>query len=359
VPGHPGWWPVKPRITLTAVAVLVAGGALTAALLTRSDSSQAADGSQAAAPINTAKVSRQTLKDTESADGELGYGTTTTATSRSSGTITGLPDSGQAFHRGQPLYKVNEKPTTLLYGSLPAYRRLTVDSEGPDVLQLEQNLKALGYTGFTVDDEYTSDTADAVEEFQEDRGLEETGSVELGQVVYAAGPIRVDSLAVQEGDPIGPGRKVLTYTGTTMAVTLQLEASDQRLAKKNAKVSVTLPDDSTVGGRVNEVSTVIIPAASADKEPETMIEVIVALDKQPTAYALAAVDVTFTAAERKNVLTVPVSALLALQEGGFGVEVTDGTTSRYVPVKTGLFANGRVEVTGSGITEGLSVGVPK
>lgn len=350
---------MKRRTTLTAVVVLAAGGALTAALLTRSDSSQAADSTGTALPPSTAKVNRQTLTDTETVDGELGFGTTATATSRTAGTITGLPETGQAFHRGQSLYQVNNKPTILLYGALPAYRRLTVDSEGSDVLQLEQNLKALGYSGFTVDDEYTSYTADAVEQWQEDRGLDETGAVELGQVVYAAGPVRVESLAAQEGDPTAPGQKLLTYTGTTMAATVQLDAAEQRLAKKNAKVTVTLPDDSTVAGKVAEVSTVIVPAATPDKEPETKIDVIVALDKQPTAYALASVDVTFTAAERKNVLTVPVSALLALQEGGFGVEVVEGDRTRYLPVKTGLFANGRVEISGNGVAQGLTVGVPK
>jgi hypothetical protein len=112
---------------------------------------------------------------------------------------------------------------------------------------------------------------------------------------------------------------------------------------------------------VAKVSTVIIPAESPDKEPETKIEVIVAIDNQKAvaAWALASVDVTFTASERKNVLTVPVSALVALREGGFGVEVTDGTTSSYVPVKTGLFATGQVEVSGSGIKAGTVVGIPK
>ncbi|GAA1606733.1 peptidoglycan-binding protein [Kribbella sancticallisti] len=336
------------------------GGALTAALLTRSDSSQAADETPAAL-TNTAKVTRQTLKDTETADGELAYGTTTTATNRAAGTVTWLPDSGQQISRGQTLYQVNNLPTTLLYGAVPAYRRLAEDSEGPDVLQLEQNLKALGYTGLTVDDEYTSATAEAVEEWQEDRGLEETGVVELGQVVFAPAAVRVDSLQAQVSDPVAPGQKLLGYTGTTKAVTVELEAADQRLAKENAAVSVTLPDNTTVAGKVDEVSTVIIPAASPDQDPETKIEVIVALGNQKAAasYALASVDVTFTATERKNVLTVPVGALLALQEGGFGVEIADGTTTRYVPVKTGLFAGGRVEISGAGITEGLSVGVPK
>ena len=76
-------------------------------------------------------------------------------------------------------------------------------------------------------------------------------------------------------------------------------------------------------------------------------------------YALAAVDVTFTAGARKEVLTVPVTALVALSEGGFGVEVVKGSTSSYVPVKTGLFADGRVEVSGAGVAEGTVVGVPK
>ena len=349
------------RTTLTALAVLAAGGALTAILLARSDSSQAADDTTPTLPPNTAKVTQQTLKDTETADGELGYGTTSTAVSRGAGTVTALPDSGQQFHRGQPVFSVNNKPTSLMYGALPAYRRLAVDSEGPDVLQLEQNLKALGYTGFTVDDEYTSNTADAVEEWQEDRGLDETGSVELGQVLFATGPIRVDSLAAQEGAPTAPGQQLLTYTATKKAVTVKLEAADQRLAKKNAKVTVTLPDDKTVEGRVDKVSTVIVPAAAQNEEPTTEIEVIVAVDNQNALanYSNASVDVTFTAAERKNVLTVPVAALLALSEGGFGVEVTDGTSSEYVAVKSGLFASGRVEISGSGIAAGVSVGVPK
>jgi len=72
----------------------------------------------------------------------------------------------------------------------------------------------------------------------------------------------------------------------------------------------------------------------------------------------AAVKIGFTASQRKNVLTVPVAALLALAEGGYGVQVVEGTATRIVPVETGLFAGGRVEVTGDGLREGMTVGVP-
>jgi hypothetical protein len=52
-------------------------------------------------------------------------------------------------------------------------------------------------------------------------------------------------------------------------------------------------------------------------------------------------------------------ALVALAGGGYGVEVLDGSASRYLRVETGLFAAGRVEVTGDGIAEGMTVGMPK
>jgi hypothetical protein len=52
------------------------------------------------------------------------------------------------------------------------------------------------------------------------------------------------------------------------------------------------------------------------------------------------------------VLAVPVNALLALAGGGFALQPTNGS---LIAVKTGLFANGMVEVTGTGVHAGLEV----
>jgi multidrug efflux system membrane fusion protein len=68
--------------------------------------------------------------------------------------------------------------------------------------------------------------------------------------------------------------------------------------------------------------------------------------------------VAFTAGERPDVLAVPVPALLALAEGGYGVQVVEGDTTRTVAVETGLFADGKVEITGNGLQAGLKVAVP-
>jgi hypothetical protein len=89
------------------------------------------------------------------------------------------------------------------------------------------------------------------------------------------------------------------------------------------------------------------------------IQVTVAIADQKALGGLAEapVDVRYVAHERKDVLTVPVDALLALREGGYGLEVVDGAGSRVVRVEAGLFAGGRVEVSGDGVTEGLPVGV--
>ncbi|MFC4008085.1 efflux RND transporter periplasmic adaptor subunit [Nonomuraea purpurea] len=318
-------------------------------------------GSAAPLPPATTTVSRQTLNDTLDADGELGYGPVTTAVSRKPGTITWLPDSGREITRGKSLYRLDNDPVVLLYGDTPAYRDLKVGVEGKDVESLERNLKKLGYGGFTVDDEYTYDTAEAVMEWQEDRGLEETGVVELGRVVFAPGKVRVESLEAEAGQPATPGQRVLTYTGTSKVVTVTLEAEDQRMAKKGSKVEVTLPDGKGVPGKVTEVATVVVPGEGQNADSETRVEALVSIGNAKSARGLdkAAVDVTFTASQRKNVLTVPVAALVALQEGGFGLEAIEGGKSRYVAVKTGLFAGGRVEVTGDGLTEGMTVGMPK
>jgi hypothetical protein len=68
------------------------------------------------------------------------------------------------------------------------------------------------------------------------------------------------------------------------------------------------------------------------------------------------VTVEYVGREAKDVLTVPVAALVALAEGGHGLETADGG---FIAVKTGLFADGKVEVSGSAVRAGLKVRIPE
>ncbi len=58
-------------------------------------------------------------------------------------------------------------------------------------------------------------------------------------------------------------------------------------------------------------------------------------------------------------MAVPVTALLALSEGGYAVEVDDGDgTTRLVAVDPGLYADNLVEVASAGLQAGDLVVVP-
>jgi peptidoglycan hydrolase-like protein with peptidoglycan-binding domain len=340
------------------VLVLAAGAVATAAVGFGGHEPDAAAGVSDLPPA-TAKVIRTTLNETQQVNGTLGYGDPTTVTGHAQGTVTWLPAAGATVNRGQPVYRLDNTPVPLFYGGLPFYRALHSGDSGPDVKEVEQNLAALGYTGFTVDEDYTSATADAVKRWQEDLGLpdaQQTGVFQASSVVLAAGPIRVASLKAALGEP-GTGQ-VLTYTGTTRTVDIALNVALQDVAKVGATATVTLPDNRTVDGRISAVGTVA--TAGSNGNPSTIdVTVTIADQSKLGTYDAAPVDVTLVAQQAQNVLAVPVAALVALAEGGYGVQVVEGSTARYVAVKTGMFAGGQVEISGTGIAAGTVVGVPR
>ncbi|MFC7532645.1 efflux RND transporter periplasmic adaptor subunit [Actinoplanes sp. GCM10030250] len=346
------------RTTVAVAAVLTAGAAATAAIVAGMPEAESGTGSTGTPAVATTDVKKETLVDREDHDGSLGYGDTTEIVTRLTGTVTRLPAAGRTLGRGQALYRIDNKPVLLLLGSLPAYRDLSPGVEGADVKQFEKNLWALGYRGFTVDDEYTSATAGAVEDWQDDVGLSETGTVELGRIVYRPTAVRVDALTAAPGAAVQPGSEILTVTGTARVATVELDMADQRLARKGATVEITLPDGKEVTGTVSGAETSVEEAENPAEEDKTVLTVTITFSKAPEGLNDASVTASFAASRRENVLTVPVNALLALAEGGYGLQIVDGATSRIVAVETGLFAGGRVEVSGGGLAEGMKVGVP-
>jgi peptidoglycan hydrolase-like protein with peptidoglycan-binding domain len=326
-------------------------------------------------PPATATVAKTNLTQTEQVQGTLSYGVPQGVTSRSGGTLTWLPAEGATVGLGQPVYQVDGKPVVLIHGLVPPYRTLHTGVEGVDVAQLEQSLADLGYTGFEADDAYTWSTATAVMQWQHDLGLEQTGTVEVDDVVVAAGDIRVALHGLPVGSVLTPdaNETVLTYSGSTRVVTVALDVAKQHLVHQGIEATVTLPDGTEVGGTVAGVSTVATTATSgssgsaptseadgSDSSDLPTVTVTIEIDDQEAlgAYDAAPVDVILVSDTREDVLAVPVSALVALAEGGYGVEVVDGNQVSYVPVDTGMFAGGQVEVSGDGIAEGTVVGVP-
>jgi peptidoglycan hydrolase-like protein with peptidoglycan-binding domain len=341
------------------LAVAVGGGA--AAYLARDRGGPAKPASML--PSATAPITRGDVVDTESVDGTLTYSDGRSVTTGASGTVTWTPDEGATVTRGKPLLKVNTKPVALMYGSLPLYRPLRQGiDDGADVEQLERNLKALGYgDDMTVDDSFTAATAQAIRDWQDDMGLPETGAVDASQVVFEPGPVRVSEVKAAVGTRSGPGRPVLTVTGTSRVVHVNLDAGKQNIAKKGATVTVELPNGNQVRGRISGVGTVAKAGNTGNQDPNDdtyTIDVDISVSGRGIgALDEAPVTVEMESARSENVLSVPIEALLALREGGFGVEVVEGGTSRIVPVEIGSYGGGRVEISGPGLREGMRVGV--
>ncbi|AWS44108.1 efflux RND transporter periplasmic adaptor subunit [Streptosporangium sp. 'caverna'] len=353
-------------LTGAAVAVVLGGAAVAAASFDDSGGTgNTGNTAGATAPPvpSVTEITRGDLVDTKSVGGRLTYSGEHRIAAEVSGTVTSVPAEGGVVRRGRSLLKVDRRPLVLMYGRVPLYRplRLGVD-DGPDVEQLERNLRALGYgDDMTVDEEFTYATHTAVAEWQEDHGLPETGGVDATQVVFLDGPVRVAAAKVKVGDKARPGTPVLTLTGTRRVVQVDLDTEDQEMARKGAGVTVELPGGREIKGKVTFVGSVAQTAGGEQGDDgSSTIDVEITLGKGSTGKLdQAPVTVRMESERVKDVLGVPVEALLALREGGFAVEVVEGSATRLVPVETGAYGGGSVEIKGEGLSEGMKVGVPK
>ncbi|MFG2347010.1 efflux RND transporter periplasmic adaptor subunit [Streptomyces phaeochromogenes] len=375
--------------------------------------------------VTTAVVERADLSDTRTLGGTLGHGRSRVVRSGKEGLVTWLPRIGAEVTRGGQLFRVNDNPVPLLYGSTPLYRTLRDEGTvGRDVKVLVDNLRRLGYdigeqpevgswvrprpaatpTSDRAGAEGETASADAasgesgqdaapsarptaadsagagspaaspspapvqvrrgegvltagviaaLKRWQARTGAAATGELGPGDAIVLSGAVRVGGLLAEPGD--AAGGDLLSVTSTVRQVTVPLEADATGSVRRGNKVTVTLPDNSTVRGHVTALNS---DAQSADQNAggEPQLTVTVGLDDPDDESVRDAdsgsVRVGFTSAAKKDVLVVPVGALLALSEGGYALQRPGG---RLLPVETGLFAKGRVEVSGPEISEGLRV----
>ena len=375
-------------VVIAAIVGALVGGAVAGgiAVAASGNNNSTASSSGDSSQVATAAVVRTDLSNTVQVGGSIGYdgSYTITALRGGGGVYTWLPEPGAVMKQDQPLYSVGNEPVPLLYGSLPAYRAFSTGmSDGADVGQLTRDLITLGYgAGLTQSNHYSSATAVAVQRWQSAVGLQAAGEIPLGEAVFEPGPIRVTSVTPTVGTSAGGGI-VLTATSTTPIVVVDLDVSEEYLVKPGDAVTIVLPDGtSTVGGHIETIGTVATcpggggigtgggGSGSADQSPcesggsgtasAPTVTVAITLDSTPpgATFDQAPVNVNITTQTVRNVLAVPVNALLALQGGGYGVDVVTGKTSHLAGVSTGLYADNQVQVSGPGITAGTLVGVP-
>jgi hypothetical protein len=371
-------------------AAILAGAAVTGVVLIMSGG-KAASAAAHPLPVGTTQVEKRTLSAMVSQGGILTYrarsdGSPYSVINEAYGVYTQLPTLGQEIRQGHALYRVNDSPVALLYGSTPAYRTLSAGATGPDVAELNADLVTLKYASSSQlrprSAFFGSATTAAVEKLQAALGLPPTGRLNLGQAVFEPLAVRVTTVSAQLGGRAQAGETMMQGTSTTRQVQVALGAAQQSRMAVGNKVSITLPNNQTTPGVVSSVATVAAcpsssgaggqgsssatpgtDTCSSGSTPTITVDVTPSDPGATGTWDRAPVQVGITTGSVRGALVVPVTALLAQSSGGYSVEVAGsrvGTGNRLVSVSLGLFddADGLVQVTGPGLAAGQEVVVP-
>ena len=319
----------------------------------------------------TDTITKGDLQGHTSVTGTLRYSDSRKFKSGFEGVLIQVPASGAVLTQGDVLYRTGNETAYLMRGNLPAWRSFEAGMEdGEDIRQLETALRDLGYFDYEPDDHFSWATTSAILKWQKDLDLPRTGTLPLGRIVFTPGDLRVGTVTARVGDRVAADTELFDVTSTTQVVDANIKLSDQKLAVAGTAVTIKLPDAKKTAGKITSVGTPTEKSSGSGsgagsgsgESKERVIPITVTLTdaSATTNFQEVSVTVDLPSEKRTGVLSVPVGALLALSADQYGVEIVEaGGTTRKVPVTIGLFAGGRVEISGQDISEGQRVVVPQ
>lgn len=285
--------------------------------------------------------------------------TTSSQHTEHGGEIETFVSTGQQLVSGDVVYAVDDLPVSAIVTDETFDRDLREGIEpGTDIEVLETMLVSLGYDAdgdLDVDDEFDENTTEAVKEWEED--LQDAfddvvidGVVLLNEIVDFPPGTTVGSLASLE-DGLTPSGSVLwtSSSGTSARIVeTSIAVSDQDRLAKGDVVDIEFPDGEVIEGTVTDVAT-SSRRDPVDPDADPTIDIEISLPTVPASAAdLSEVDVEVKLIDQlaSGVTVVPVSALLAIGDGGYAVEAITTTGTTFIEVDPGMFSDGWVEVVG-------------
>ncbi|NKY38688.1 peptidoglycan-binding protein [Cellulomonas septica] len=249
---------------------------------------------------------------------------------------------------GQVVMTVNLRPVVVAQGAVPAFRAMQRGDRGPDVAQLQQLLRQLGYAA-PESSAYDAATTSAVRSWQRATGLPVDGVVAAGDVLFL--PTLPGRLALAEdvrvGAVVAAGEALFDVLSAEPKVTVTLDA---------AQVA-TVPQDAAVTVRVGDRRWEGVIASSTTVDDGSMVLALTAVDGTPvcgedcaaippTGVLNVSVDVIVTPATDGPV--VPTSAVRTTPSGATVVRAAPDGQEKPVEV----LASAR----GLAVVEGVEVG---
>lgn len=339
------------RVMLTVVLLgALAAGAVAVAVWKPWDGTPPHSAEEPTAAV-TVPVERGTLTSQLRLNATLGYGDPVDLPARA-GVITVLPAPGQVIEVGRPVYESDGRPVILLQGARPFWRDLSSDvADGPDVLQLEQNLARLGFFDREPDARFDWWTTEAVRRWQKSLALPSTGTVAAADVVGVDAPgIRISQVTGRLGQT---GVAPATYTATTLRAIAKLSPAQARELAAGTPVTVVLPDGAELA---NTIAAVDPGGHPTDEEGQTTPPTaVIEFPDQAQVAAIGPASIRIVVqhseqdpAQSATTLIVPATALIATAKDLYAVEVKTGKGIVRVPVRIGLVADARVQILASG-----------
>jgi peptidoglycan hydrolase-like protein with peptidoglycan-binding domain len=301
---------------------------------------------------------RSSSTSTGAASGASGAGSSA-STARVTQIVTSVIADGSTVGLGDVLYSVESKPVVVLSGSLPAWRSLsTASDDGPDIQELESSLVALGYDPshtVTVDNVFDSHTRAMVKRWQSGLGVEATGTVTLGSVVFlplagGAAATTVTDVEAKVGDAVDDGSSIVTLTAPTQRVVIDVPDGDETFIVPGLSVAV---------GSDGATGTVAL-LRSVERDGGVVVQATIVPDAPVSGLDNgASLKVTVTTNALEGVLVAPAEALVSHLDGTYAVQVraVDGTVTWHTVDLLGVSGN-KVAIRGDGIASGTVVLVP-
>lgn len=159
-----------------------------------------------------------------------------------SGVVTSVEiDTGEVVAAGDVLYTTFLRPVVVAQGGVPMFRPLSLRDSGEDVAQLQELLTELGFFEGEIDGLFGSGTRSAVREWQDSLGVDDTGVVEAGDLVFVESlPARlVLSETVTPGGRLGDGETVVFAVSDSPDFEIPLSPEQADLLPLAADVIVT------------------------------------------------------------------------------------------------------------------------
>ncbi|PPF20849.1 peptidoglycan-binding protein [Rathayibacter sp. AY1A7] len=174
---------------------------------------------------------------------------TTIGANQAAGIVTSVAVSaGTEVEQGDVLYTVDQRPVVIAQGEVPAFRPIGEGAEGTDVMQLQVLLKGLGFYNGTADGVARGATAQAIRAWQKSLKIDQSGSAELGDVIFVPMlPTRVtlDSSVISRGAAVSGGEQVIQGLSVAPAFTVPVTDAQAALISTGTPVAITAPDGTT------------------------------------------------------------------------------------------------------------------